>query len=64
MNILNKNDIVYINGVRFRVKYDFGEADKNLLLKREESPQTYIAYSSLGADGCKTVEQVKGDYHE
>ena len=36
-NLLSKHDIVVIDGVRFRVKYDFSlvRGDKNLLLIRE-----------------------------
>lgn len=45
-NVISKGDIVLINGVRFRVRYDFNLAhgDKNLLLKREEEPKTFIAH--------------------
>lgn len=44
-NVVNAGDIVYINGVRFRVRYDFNNArgDKNLLLIREEEPKMYKA---------------------
>lgn len=59
-NILNKGDIVYINGVRLRAKYDFNNDDKNLLLKREEKPQTYVTFSGLGKDGCRKAEEIDG----
>ena len=44
-NVVSKGDIVIVNGVRFRVKYDFNLAkgDKNLLLKKENQPNTYVA---------------------
>lgn len=45
-NVVSKNDIVVINGTRFRVKYDFNKAagDKYLLLKIEEQrPQEFTA---------------------
>lgn len=44
--LVSKGDVVIINGVRFRVKYDFvpGHGDKNLLLKMEKNePQTFVA---------------------
>lgn len=44
-NVVSAGDIVIINGVRFKVKYDFNLAkgDKNLLLKRESEPNMFIA---------------------
>lgn len=44
-NVVSAGDIVVINGVRFKVKYDFNLAkgDKNLLLKREEEPSVFFA---------------------
>lgn len=47
-NVVSKHDIIYINGVRFRAKYDFNLAhgDKNLLLQiMPEEPKTFIAYN-------------------
>lgn len=60
-NVVNQGDIIYINGVRFRAKYDFNLAkgDNNLLLKKEDIPQTFVAYSGLGPDGCKRAEEIK-----
>ena len=44
-NVVNAGDIVFINGVRFRVKYDFNLAhgDKHLLLRKENEPSVYEA---------------------
>lgn len=59
-NILQKGDIVWINGTRFRVPYSFDPAkDNNLLLKKEDPIQTFVAYSGLGPDGCKRAEEIK-----
>ncbi len=46
-NVLSKGDICWINGVRFRCKYDFNVAkgDKNLLLIREDEPKVHMAYT-------------------
>lgn len=46
-NVLSKGDICWINGVRFRCKYDFNIAkgDKNLLLIREDEPKVHMAYT-------------------
>ena len=47
-NVVSAGDYVFINGVKFKVKYDFNlaQGDKNLLLQvvRHE-PQTYMAYN-------------------
>lgn len=50
-NVVSAGDYVFINGVKFKVKYDFNlaQGDKNLLLQvvRHE-PQTYMAYNEKG----------------
>lgn len=50
-NVVSKNDIVVINGTRFRVRYDFNKekGDKFLLLKFEEQQsKEYVAQTEVG----------------
>ena len=46
VNVVNKGDVIVINGVRFCARYDFNiaEGHKNLLLKRiGDVPNEYVA---------------------